>query len=89
MTAPTDAPLLPTVVADRARRDPAAVAVSSPDRTITAGQLYDDAGALAAAFLDNGLRPGVRVVLWLQNDLINRHYQDQAAVTAARDAVAA
>lgn len=54
------------LVREQARRSPGLLAVSGPDGELTYGQLDQEADALAAALIRQGLRPGDRVALWLQ-----------------------
>src|ERR1700722_11221217 len=51
----------------RALQDPAQIILVDADRRFSAAQLYGEAEALAAAFLDNGLAPGDTVSYMLPN----------------------
>jgi L-proline---[L-prolyl-carrier protein] ligase len=53
------------LVREQARRSPARLAISGPDRQMTYGELDREADALAFALAERGVQPGDRVALWL------------------------
>jgi len=66
VSGPEEPPLAHELVAEHARREPAAVAVSHGDRDLTYGELDRAAEALAARLRGRGVGPGVLVGVHLE-----------------------
>jgi amino acid adenylation domain-containing protein len=62
-------PLVPAAIGERARTSPGHPAVGDPDRSLTYGELWAEAGRVAAGLTGRGVSVGDRVALLLPNSV--------------------